>query len=122
MIQTYYNSMCSILIMLALAIYFESSEVLAYNRYDELGFWKVLFLSSSLGVFLSTTINLNNTVNSPMTTAITGEIKNIVGTLLGFLFGDVIINRDLLIGLALSFVGAFVYTINKAKMMTKKQQ
>ena len=122
MIQTYYNSMSAVPVLLVLAIVFEQNKVLSYDRYGEFGFWKIFFFSATLGVFLSTFINLNNTVNSPMTTAITGEVKNIAGTFMGFLFGDVILTRNLAIGLSLSFLGAFVYTYNKAKNMMQAKK
>ena len=83
-----------------------------------------LCISGMSGFFIVISINLNNTLNSPMSVAVTGEIKGIFGTILGlFLFGDVKITTNLVAGLFLSTIGSVMYsyiklmeaTINKIK-------
>lgn len=62
-------------------------------------------------------IFLCSTVNSPLTTSITGQLKNILQTLVGlFLFGDVIPTMAFGVGLGISTVASIFYGHVKARL------
>ena len=49
-----------------------------------------------------------------MSVVVTGEVKNILGTVLGlFVFGDVVVTPALLFGLILSSIGSGMYSFIK---------
>ena len=77
-------------------------------------FQAALFLSVSLGVLITYAIALCATVNSPLATTVTGNIKDVVGTAFGWaIFGG--FDRSLwnIGGLTLSFAGAALYSREK---------
>ena len=74
----------------------------------------VLGTSVALGVVISFAISLCATVNSPLATSITGNAKDVVGTLLGWvLFGGFVATTNSVTGLLLSFSGAAYYSYIK---------
>jgi solute carrier family 35 len=83
---------------------------------DLQGFWVALALSVSMGVLISFSISLCATVNSPVATAITGNFKDVVATLVGWaLFGGFAATGKTVLGLLLSFAGAATFSISKLR-------
>jgi hypothetical protein len=63
------------------------------------------------GITLTFSQNLCTVVNSPITTSITGNVKDIGLTFVSFLiFTDVVATPWLVVGLVLSLAGAFIYS------------
>ncbi len=85
-------------------------------------FQAALFLSVSLGVLITYAIALCATVNSPLATTVTGNIKDVVCTAFGWaLFGG--FDRSLwnIGGLSLSFAGAALYSREKLQAALKPE-
>ena len=67
-------------------------------------------MSAVQAFLLNYFIFLCSTVNSPLTTSVTGQLKAIVSTIIGlFIFNDVIITTLLIVGLVISSVGSVYY-------------
>jgi solute carrier family 35 protein len=80
-------------------------------------------MSSVHAFLLNWLIFLCSTINSPLTTSITGQIKNIATTLLGFiLFGGISIGYDGIIGLILSSVASVWYAYIKYSQTAAKSR
>ena len=100
---------------LALALAWGTGEWLALAAM-EARLWSArisgaLLLSSALGIALSATSVLCTTYNSPLTTSITGNVKDLFVTAIGWwLFGGFKATALSLCGIALSFVGAGLYS------------
>lgn len=79
-------------------------------------------MSSVHAFLLNWLIFLCSTINTPLVTSITGQIKNIVTTLLSFvLFGGIAIGWDGILGLLLSTVASLWYAYIKFKQSASKQ-
>jgi hypothetical protein len=77
-------------------------------------FLVALFLSVVLGVGITYAIALCATINSPLATSVTGNIKDIVCTALGWaIFGGFVATPVSIGGLLLSFTGAALYSTEK---------
>lgn len=63
----------------------EGSKVVAFPEWGQTGFLIALFGSSALAGLLNYLVFLSAAVNSPLTTSITGQAKNVVGSLGGYL-------------------------------------
>jgi len=119
----FYNNIESIPIVLLIVLLFEARDVLQYEYLFDFGFIMCFLMSSVLAFLLNWFIFLCSTVNSPLTTSVTGQIKAIVSTIIGlFIFGDVIITSMLIIGLLISTVGSVYYGVIKYRqqMANKK--
>lgn len=80
-------------------------------------------MSSVHAFLLNWLIFLCSTINSPLTTSITGQIKNIVTTLLGFcLFGGIAIGWEGIIGLILSTAASLWYAYLKYEQTASKKR
>ncbi|KAK5583269.1 hypothetical protein RB653_004860 [Dictyostelium firmibasis] len=111
----YYNSVLSLPITIFLMIvnqeveYFQTFEHL-YDR----SFQVYFILSIFLGFFLNFCIFFCTSVNSPLTTSVTGQIKNIASTIIGaIIFNDVIIHPINIIGLIINVIGSIWYSFLK---------
>ena len=79
-------------------------------------FWVALTLASAMGVFMSYIVFLCTTVNSPLATSITGNLKDVAATLAAAaLFGDFVATRYSVGGLAVSFAGAAWFSAAKLR-------
>ena len=117
MSQTYYISLAGIIPLFALYMYFEQTQVNEFFEKRDAAFIASLTISAMVGFFIVISINLNNTINSPMSVAVTGEVKGVVGTGLGLLvYGDVIITKCLITGLAMGSLGSAYYSYVKFKL------
>ncbi|GBG93210.1 hypothetical protein CBR_g60598 [Chara braunii] len=108
----YYNNCLSLPIMLfCLHLSDEITGVLSFPRLLEPRFLAFLLVSSSQGFLLNVAIFRCTTVNSPLTTSVTGQVKDIATTLLGFfLFGDVIPGKLNTLGVIIGLVGGLWYS------------
>ena len=84
----------------------------AFDLFDRSnGFYFLLVLSLMSGITLTFSQNLCTVINSPITTSITGNVKDIGLTFVSFLiFTDVVATTWLVFGLILSLAGAFIYS------------
>ncbi|KAN0031498.1 hypothetical protein ACTFIV_005362 [Dictyostelium citrinum] len=111
----YYNSVLSLPITIFLMIvnqeveYFQTFEHL-YDR----SFQVYFILSIFLGFFLNFCIFFCTSVNSPLTTSVTGQVKNIASTIIGaMVFNDVIIHPINILGLIINIIGSIWYSFLK---------
>jgi solute carrier family 35 protein len=110
----FYNNMMSIPLIVVLVFFLELNSVLHYPRLFELGFIICFAMSAVQAFLLNYFIFLCSTVNSPLTTSITGQIKAVASSVIGlFLFGDVTITLLLLLGLLISTIGSVYYGVIK---------
>ena len=82
-------------------------------------------LSMALGALLNFSQNLCAIVNSPITTSISGHLKDIILTFISFTyFSDSVPSFWLVAGLIISFCGVFIYCytqlINHISLNKKK--
>jgi hypothetical protein len=79
-------------------------------------FWTALLFSAFLGTAMSYVVLLCSTVNSPLATSITGNVKDIGASILGaVLFGDFKATFASLSGLLISFFGAGIFSVAKVQ-------
>ncbi|KAM9982378.1 hypothetical protein ACTFIZ_006912 [Dictyostelium cf. discoideum] len=111
----YYNSVLSLPITIFLMVvnqeieYFQTFEHL-YNR----SFQVYFILSIFLGFFLNFCIFFCTSVNSPLTTSVTGQVKNIASTIIGaIVFNDIIIHPINILGLIINIIGSIWYSFLK---------
>ncbi|RNA14364.1 UDP-sugar transporter UST74c [Brachionus plicatilis] len=108
----YYNAILTLFPMIILSIY--SGELEKLQNYDEWfnpGFWFFFLLSSLMGFILNFSWMLCTRFNSPLTTTVTGCLKNILVTYLGMLIGgDYIFSSLNFVGLTISSVASVLYS------------
>lgn len=77
----------------------------------------MLLVSGSFGFVITMVILLTITLCGPIALNITGVLKDVVLTALGFFFfpDDVKLSQSLFCGLAISFTGATFFSYNKFK-------
>jgi len=119
----YYNNIMSIPFMIVIIYFTEWEYLLQYNQWTSGAFW-FCFLASTLQAFLlNYFIFLCSLVNSPLTTSITGQLKNIFQLLLGLvIFHDVIMTVILGMGLAISTLASIWYAIIKYDQQQAKKR
>jgi len=106
----YYNNIFSIPIIGILVLFSEYQDLVKFQYWLAVDF-QITFLGSCLLAFaLNYFVFLCSIVNSPLATSITGQLKAIISTLLGFvLFGGVVMTTNLAIGLSISTFGGLWY-------------
>eukprot|EP00744_Colponema_vietnamica_P008014 GILI01011461.1.p1 GENE.GILI01011461.1~~GILI01011461.1.p1 ORF type:complete len:329 (-),score=18.11 GILI01011461.1:58-996(-) len=111
----FFNAIVSLpLVILCAFMCGEVSSVLRFEYWSDPVFCFTLFISSIVGVVLSYAIFLCSIINSPLATSVTGNIKDIVSTFLGFvLFSDVTPTFQNIFGLLISLSGAAYYSYLK---------
>lgn len=119
----FYCNILSIPGTIVLTYVTEWQGISAYEGYSNLGFQFCFFMSSIQAFLLNYFIFLCSTVNSPLTTSITGQIKSILQTIIGlFMFGDVFITPLLVFGLSVSTIASFWYSHIKYQQTLNRQQ
>jgi hypothetical protein len=100
----------------------EVPYVLEFPYWSHPGFLAGFIVSSVLGLAIAYTAMLCVTYNSPLAMSITGNIKDLATTTLGWaLFGDFIATAKSVGGLMLSFSGAGLYSyVSLQKAMASK--
>ena len=87
------------------------------------GFYVYYVFSLTVGIMLTFSQNLCTVVNSPIVTSIIGNVKDVLLTSVSlFVFDDVIPNFWLVLGLALSLSGAFIYSIPKLQQQNSNKK
>ncbi|KAN0035642.1 hypothetical protein ACTA71_004925 [Dictyostelium dimigraforme] len=110
----FYCNVLSLPATLLLTFITEWEGISTYEGYGNIGFQFCFFMSSIQAFLLNYFIFLCSTMNSPLTTSITGQIKSILQTIIGlFMFGDVIITPLLSFGLIFSTLASFWYSYIK---------
>jgi len=109
----YYNNLLSIPFVMV-CVYFFESDVINFPLMYNPGFLICFIMSSIQAFLLNYFIFLCSTINSPLTTSITGQLKNILTTIFGlFLFHDVTITTLLMSGLLVSTIASIWYAYIK---------
>ena len=110
----FYNNLLSLPCVAVLVLIFEAKNLVHYQFWTDPGFLLCFLMSSVLAFLLNYFIFLCSTVNSPLTTSVTGQVKAILSVIIGlFFFSDVIITPILLLGLAISCIGSVYYAVIK---------
>jgi len=106
----FYNSLLSLPFIIILCVATEWNEIIQFTQWLDLGFQFYFMGSVVLAFLLNYTVFLTTTINSPLTTNITGQIKSLVSTILGlFTFGGVPVTPSLALGLTVSTLGGLWY-------------
>jgi solute carrier family 35 protein len=106
---SFFMSSLSIPILLVLVQFEDESAFNLMNRSND--FYFLLGVSCMSGITLTFSQNLCTVVNSPITTSITGNVKDVGLTFVSFLiFTDVVATPWLIVGLVMSLAGAFIYS------------
>lgn len=110
----FYNNLLSLPFVVILVLFTEAHDVQSYDKWQDWGFLSCFLLSSVQAFLLNYFIFMCSTINSPLTTSITGQLKNILQTILGlFLFGDVEATPLLVGGLSVSTIASLWYAVIK---------
>jgi len=122
----YYNNILSLPVMIVITLLTEWKILSNYTGWWNLGF-QICFLMSSVQAFLlNYFMFLCSTVNSPLTTSITGQLKSILQTVFGlFAFNGVVLTPALSLGLFASTLGGVWYGVvkyNEQMDKIKKQE
>lgn len=118
----YYNNLLSLPLMLGYMVLFtdEPANVPSYPHIRDPRFWMFLLFSAAQATLLNLAIFLCTKVNSPLATAVTGQVKDIITVSVGlFLFGDVKFSAPNLCGLAIALIGSMMYSYVKFKASRK---
>ncbi|DBA85028.1 TPA: hypothetical protein ACH3X2_005762 [Trebouxia sp. C0005] len=109
----YHNNVLSLPLMASYMLT-ATTEVQTVRQYPQLNnIWFLLFLgvSASQAFLLNLCIFRCTTINSPLATTITGQMKDIITTGLGMiLFGDVQFSSKNLLGITLGLLGGMLYS------------
>ena len=119
--SSFYMSSLSIPMLCILAQFEDNAAFNLFQRSSN--FYFVYFLSLCSGIILTFSQNLCTTVNSPIATSITGNVKDVLLTFVALIiFDDIKPTFWLIVGLILSLAGAFVYSIPKVQEQAAKKR
>ena len=106
------NNVQSLPLVVALCWFNGDFDLLASYKYRyDVGFWVCFLFQSALAFLLNYSIFLCTNINSALATSVTGQIKNIATTAVGyFTFGDVTYNLINVLGLAVGVVASTWYS------------
>ncbi|KAK8793366.1 hypothetical protein WA158_004725 [Blastocystis sp. Blastoise] len=93
----------------------EFTSMLHFEGWAYTGFQIGITISSLMGVVMVFSTILCSTYNSPVATSVTGNIKDVVLTVAGAILFHTQINTTGIIGISISFLGAFIYSYLKLK-------
>jgi len=106
----FYNNLFSFPLYLVIVACTELTDIVQYDKWTDLGFLFCFLMSSVQAFLLNYLIFLCSIVNSPLTTSITGQIKNILATVMGFfLFGGMPMTIAAALGLSTSTLASIWY-------------
>jgi len=119
----YYHCMLSTpMLIVAIILLGEYKEALAYTRWTEPGFMVVLFLSIAMGFLLNYSLFLCSEKTSPTSTMVSGHVKAMAQTLIGFFtFGGADTSPQYVLGTLLNIAGGLGYAGIKLKGMLAKE-
>ena len=113
----FYNNLIALPLMAAFFLFCtdEPAGVAAAPQLRDPRFVAFLLLSASQAFLLNLCIFWCTTINSPLATTVTGQMKDILTTGLGlFLFGDVVFNSRNLFGVGVGLGGGVAYSLQAA--------
>jgi len=111
----FYNSSMSLPIMALLAYYIGEMDEF-YEEFYTKEQLILMSLSCVMGFVFNFVVFTCTSVNSPLATSVTGNIKDCLATLLGYLFfDDVVLELVNVLGILTSLVGGMVYSYAKLK-------
>jgi len=106
----YYNNVLSLPMVALIVMFTEWDVLMKFPLWWDWGFQVCFWMSSIQAFLLNYFVFLCSTLNSPLTTSITGQLKSIISTLLGlFMFGGVQLNLLMSVGLTMSSLGGIWY-------------
>lgn len=107
----FYNSTLSIPFVFVIVYSLDEFwYMMNFSLFSDIGFRLYFTMSLFLGAFLNFFIFFCTSVNSPLTTSVTGQAKNILTTILGvMIFNDLIIRPANVIGLCMNASGGIWY-------------
>ena len=119
----YINAIVAAPLTLLLAIALgEYNNLAHFEHLHSTSFWASFLISGFTGLLLMYSQALCTTYNSPLATAVTGNGKDIATTLIGVaLFPGFVATTSSVGGIALSFVGAFLYSYASIMKQLRKQ-
>jgi len=119
----FYNNVLSLPIMIVICYITEWDIIINFDKWWDIGF-QICFIMSCLQAFLlNYFLFLCSTINSPLTTSITGQLKSILQTVFGlFAFNDVVITGTFSAGLGLSTLGGVWYGWEKYREQAERAQ
>lgn len=89
----------------------ELTSLVHFEYVTHAGFWLSFVAAATMGLILTFAAMLNTTYNSPIATSVTGNVKDIATSLVGWiLFPGFKSSVPAVMGIALSFLGAFMYS------------
>ena len=109
----FYNNVLSLPIMVVYLLFFtnEVGSVLSFPHLTDVRFQALYLVAASQGFLLNLCIFRCTTVNSPLTTNITGMIKEVLTTALGLvIFGDYVWNAKNVLGVVVGLAGGITYS------------
>ena len=108
----YYNNIQSLPLVIILCYFNGDFDILASYKYRyDIGFWICFLFQSALAFLLNYSIFLCTNINSALATSVTGQIKNVATTAVGyFTFGDVTYNVWNVVGLGVGVVASTWYS------------
>ena len=108
----YYNSVLTLIPMVIVTIFFSYTDnIVDYDQWLNPGFLFFFILSSLMGLILNYSWMLCTRYNSPLTTTVTGTLKNILVTYMGMLVGgDYLFSKLNFFGLTISSVASLIYS------------
>jgi len=117
----YTNLACLPLTLSALWYYNEAAAVMQFEGFRDVRFQAALFASAIMAGLLNYLVFLSASVNSPLTTCITGQAKNVVGSLGGFLLWPTPAsgNPVHLSGCGIGLAGSIWYAVQKYQERTR---
>jgi len=106
----WYNNIIALPIVFVVVIFSEWDQIIAYKGYWDIGFILCFAMSAILAFWLNVLVFLCSIINSPLTTSVTGQIKGIGSTALGFvLLGGVQSTPIMIFGIVLSTIASVYY-------------
>lgn len=95
--------------------FYQLTDVLSVeNPTDRFNFLLLLFLSGSMGFAITMSVLLVVTLCTPFTINITGNIKNAISAVLGFiLFDDIVASTTVVTGILIGFSGSCLYAYDE---------
>lgn len=120
----FYNNLLSLPVMLVYLLVFttEFQDAWSFPRLGDIKFQLFYLLSVSQGFLLNLCIFRCTTINSPLTSNITGIIKEVITTGLGLvLFEDYVWNAKNVAGVAIGLVGGISYSVVGYRERHKKK-
>ncbi len=112
----YYNNLQSLPVVVLICFFngdfaTDGTGVWDYKFANSIGFWVYFLFQSALAFLLNYSIFLCTNINSALATSVTGQIKNIATTAVGYIaFGDVTYNFINVVGLGLGVIASSWYS------------